>query len=209
MENIEATQNNQECSNCDQHENLSGVTSSLSQVLELVQKLEQEIAKKVEELTQSFNAQLAEKQVLIDKLFSEYDKLQDLKIEESKKDSIDGIIDVHHRIYDRLQYALNNAPDEDDTSRNGYDTFVENLKFDVDYIELIIARKFGMEYFEPKEGDEFDMKMHKAIAIETTEEEELNATVKDVLYGGFKKISDGKLLRIAEVRVWKYEIQKN
>lgn len=61
----------------------------------------------------------------------------------------------------------------------------------------------GIQSFAPEPGEAFDPQMHTASGVETTEEEELDKAVMEVVRQGFRWES-GETIRVAEVRAYRY-----
>lgn len=65
---------------------------------------------------------------------------------------------------------------------------------------------FGVEYYEPEVGDEFNRKLHQQLVGDSVETNnpELNGRIAKVLCGGFTNTDTEKVVRYARVKVYKY-----
>ena len=80
------------------------------------------------------------------------------------------------------------------------------IKSAVDALENRIYNDFGVEYYIPQVGDDFNPKEHQAFEVITTENESNNRKVAKVIYGGFRDLESGKILRPARIACYKYQI---
>lgn len=65
---------------------------------------------------------------------------------------------------------------------------------------------FGVEYYEPEVGEEFNRKLHQQLqgdSVETTNPE-LNGKIAKLICGGFVNVDTEKVVRYARVKVYKY-----
>lgn len=65
---------------------------------------------------------------------------------------------------------------------------------------------FGVEYYEPEVGEDFNRKLHQQLQGDSVETNnpELNAKIAKVICGGFVNIDTEKVVRYARVKVYKY-----
>lgn len=114
-----------------------------------------------------------------------------------------AIMDLHHRFYETYTH-FDSLDNTDADMSKLYNDLMQQFKVAIDAISDRAYNEFGVEYFEPKAGDAFDPKMHQALSIEETSESENNRLIAKVLYGGFKDIDTGKVLRHARIVCYKY-----
>lgn len=67
----------------------------------------------------------------------------------------------------------------------------------------ILARN-GIRIFGAEQEESFDPQLHTAAGVESTEQEELDKTVAEVVRRGFRWES-GEVIRVAEVRVYRFD----
>jgi molecular chaperone GrpE (heat shock protein) len=65
----------------------------------------------------------------------------------------------------------------------------------------VLARN-GVEAFESEWGEAFDSRVHSVAGVETTEDEQLDKTVAEVVRRGFRW-SSGEVIRVVEVRAYR------
>jgi molecular chaperone GrpE (heat shock protein) len=92
--------------------------------------------------------------------------------------------------------------DDMERMRAAGDGSAEDLALVHESLLDVLARN-GVEAFEPEQGEPFDSGAHAAAAAESTEDEQLDRTVAEVVRRGFRWDS-GEVIRVAEVRAYRF-----
>ena len=114
-----------------------------------------------------------------------------------------ALLDLHKRFYETYSHfdRLDNG-DDCDFAKLYRDLLVQ---FDsaVKAIENRIYNDFGVEYYEPKENDEFNPKAHQAFEVIETTDPALHRKVAKIIYGGFRDLDSDKIIRPARIACYK------
>ena len=114
-----------------------------------------------------------------------------------------AMLDLHKRFF--IAYAhFDKLDDNKEDTERLYESLKGEFKSAVDALENSIYNSFGVELFEPVEFDEFNPKEHQSIEVINTDNQELHRKIAKVLYGGFRELDSGKILRTARVSCYKY-----
>lgn len=113
-----------------------------------------------------------------------------------------AMLDLHKRFFDTHAHF-----DHLDNSESDFAKLYENLMIEfksaVMALENRIYNDFGVEYFEPAINEEFDPKIQQPINVIETTDPEQHRKIAQVLYGGFRDIDSGKILRPARIACYK------
>lgn len=113
-----------------------------------------------------------------------------------------AMLDLHKRFYDA--YAHFDQLDNTETDMSAlYQNLMREFNSAISALSNRIYNDFGVEYYEPKEGDEFNPKEQQPIQVIETDDHTLHRKVAKVIYGGFRNIDTGKILRPARVASYK------
>lgn len=116
-----------------------------------------------------------------------------------------ALLDLHKRFFETYSHFDHLDNSEADMSKL-YNDLMGQFKSAVDALENRIYNDFGVEYYIPQVGDDFNPKEHQAFEVITTENESNNRKVAKVIYGGFRDLESGKILRPARIACYKYQI---
>ncbi|BCX14504.1 MAG: hypothetical protein KatS3mg088_187 [Patescibacteria group bacterium] len=142
-------------------------------------KKDEEVAKKVEELT----AQLA-------RALADYDNLQKRVLkekEEMAKSAAKRLIVKFLPVYDMLLAAQKHLEDT-------------GIAITINSFEQVLADE-GVEIIRPKEGDLFDASVCEAVEVEETDDKEKIGKIAEMVLPGFK-FKDGPVIRYCKVKVF-------
>ena len=116
-----------------------------------------------------------------------------------------ALLDLHGRFYGTYTHfdQLDNA--ECDWAEL-YGNLMREFKSAIMALSDRAYNDFGVEYYEPQEGEEFNRKLHQQLqgdSVDTTNPEQ-NGRIAKVLCGGFINVDTEKVVRYARVKVYKY-----
>lgn len=113
-----------------------------------------------------------------------------------------AMLDLHKRFYDTFTHFDKLNENEADKGTL-YSNLMEEFKSAVMALENRIYNDFGVEYFVPVENEEFDPRAHKPIDVVETNNSGQHRKVASVIYGGFRNIDTGNVLRTARITCYK------
>lgn len=141
---------------------------------------DEEVTKKIEDLTEQLARALAD-----------YDNLQKRVLkekEEMAKSAAKRLIVKFLPVYDMLLAAQKHL---DDTG----------IAITINSFEQILADE-GVEIIRPKEGDLFDASICEAVEVEETDNDEKAGKVAEIILPGFR-FKDGSVIRYSKVKVFR------
>lgn len=116
-----------------------------------------------------------------------------------------ALLDLHSRFNSTYTHF-----DQLDNSECNWEELYGNLMKEFKSAIMALSDRayndFGIEYYEPEIGEEFNRKLHQQLqgdSVETTNPE-LNTKIAQVVCGGFINIDTEKVVRYARVKVYKY-----
>ena len=116
-----------------------------------------------------------------------------------------AMLDLHKRFFETNAHFDHLDNSEADMSQL-YSNLMEQFKSAVDALENRIYNDFGVEYYLPQEGDDFNPKQHQAFEVITTGIESYDKKIAKVIYGGFRDIDTERILRPARIACYKYQL---
>lgn len=116
-----------------------------------------------------------------------------------------AMLDLHKRFFETYAHFDHLDNSEADMSQL-YSNLMEQFKSAVDALENRIYNDFGVEYYLPQEGDDFNPKQHQAFEVITTGIETYDKKIAKVIYGGFRDIDTERILRPARIACYKYQL---
>lgn len=116
-----------------------------------------------------------------------------------------AMLDLHKRFFETYAHFDHLDNSEADMSQL-YSNLMEQFKSAVDALENRIYNDFGVEYYLPQEGDDFNPKQHQAFEVVTTGIESYDKKIAKVIYGGFRDIDTQRILRPARIACYKYQL---
>lgn len=116
-----------------------------------------------------------------------------------------AMLDLHKRFFETYAHFDHLDNSEADMSQL-YSNLMEQFKSAVDALENRIYNDFGVEYYLPQEGDDFNPKQHQAFEVVTTGIETYDKKIAKVIYGGFRDIDTERILRPARIACYKYQL---
>ena len=119
-----------------------------------------------------------------------------------------ALLDLHKRFFETYSHFdhLDNNEESDFTQL--YKELLVQFDSAVKAIENRIYNDFGIEYYEPKENDDFNPKAHQAFEIIETDDATLHRKVAKVIYGGFRDLDNDKIIRPARIACYKNNQQE-
>ena len=123
-----------------------------------------------------------------------------------------ALLDLHGRFYSTYAHFDQLDNTECDWAEL-YGNLMREFKSAIMALSDRAYNDFGVEYYEPQEGEEFNRKLHQQLqgdSVDTTNPEQ-NGRIAKVLCGGFINVDTEKVVRYARVKVYKYTevIQNN
>lgn len=116
-----------------------------------------------------------------------------------------AMLDLHKRFFETYAHFDHLDNSEADMSQL-YSNLMEQFKSAVDALENRIYNDFGVEYYLPQEGDDFNPKQHQAFEVVTTGIESYDKKIAKVIYGGFRDLDTERILRPARIACYKYQL---
>lgn len=146
------------------------------------------------------------KDALIRDLHKEMESLKNDFYASLRRPLIKSIIAIHRRMDERQKYMEKSVDAEDADYKALLDETVRNMDFDCTSVLDTLEDEYDLIYFEPIVGDVYNPKEENAVKVEETDNPALGGTVKDVVYGGFREASTGRVWQKANIVV--YRIKK-
>lgn len=116
-----------------------------------------------------------------------------------------AMLDMHKRFFESYAHFDHLDNTEADIAQL-YNDLMGQFKSAIDALEGRIYNDFGIEYYLPQVGEEFNPKIHQAFEITTTGIESNDKKIAKVIYGGFRDIDTERILRPARVACYKYQL---
>ena len=116
-----------------------------------------------------------------------------------------ALLDLHSRFYGTYTYFDKRDNSESDMTIL-YRDLLSEFKSAIMALSDRVYNVFGVEYYEPQVGDEFNRKLHQQLMGDTVETNnpEQNGRIAETVCGGFTNIDTEKVVRYARVKVYKY-----
>lgn len=116
-----------------------------------------------------------------------------------------ALLDLHSRFYGTYTFFDKRDNTEGDMSKL-YADLLSEFKSAIMALSDRVYNDFGVEYYEPQVGDEFNRKLHQQLMGDTVETNnpEQNGRIAETLCGGFTNVDTEKVVRYARVKVFKY-----
>lgn len=146
------------------------------------------------------------KDALIRDLHKEMESLKNDFYASLRRPLIKSIIAIHRRMDERQKYMEKSVDAEGADYKALLDEAVKNMDFDCTSVLDTLEDEYDLIYFEPTVGDAYNPKEENAVKVEETDNPALGGTVKDVVYGGFREASTGRVWQKANIVV--YRIKK-
>lgn len=149
---------------------------------------------------QELKGLISEKEKLLQMNAEMHDELVKLRnglAEEIKKPLLMGIIQIYDRLEDLARVNVN-LP-ETETSALKIVKTLNDIKLNC----LDVLYEFDIEPIEPKAGEAFNPKIHKAIKMIATDDAAKDKTISSVRQVGFINVSNSRMLRVSSVEVYK------
>ena len=144
---------------------------------------------------------LQEKDELIKNLYNEIERLNSNSYENMKRRMVGSIVEIHKRLNDIAEWIHYKAPK--------YEEVVERVYFVKDFVENHLRERYDLEYFQPKEGEIFNLEDTRPVQAVETDEKNKHQTIKEVISGGYRDIRKNATFQDAEVIVWRYKKAEN
>lgn len=145
------------------------------------------------------------KDSIIKDLHHEMERLNGNFFEDIRRPMIKSIIAIHRQLTGRVRSLEKNPAGADVNSEDLYNEFTKNLKFDMTAVGDILEDEYDLEYFEPAIGDLYNPKENNAIRVISTDDEQQDNIIQEVLYGGFKNTNTDRIFLKANVIVNKHK----
>lgn len=116
-----------------------------------------------------------------------------------------AMLDLHKRFFETYAHFDHLDNSEADMTQL-YNDLMTQFKSAVDALENRIYNDFGVEYYLPAVGDDFNPKAHQAFEIITTGDETHDRKIAKVIYGGFRDMDTERILRPARIACYKYQL---
>jgi molecular chaperone GrpE (heat shock protein) len=132
-----------------------------------------------------------------------HDELQKYK-NGLRKEFITPLLKGIMREYDRAVRQYNHYAQWEQCAEQGkhYDNLLKQFQM-LGYALLDMLNDYDVEAFDAKEGDAYSSKIHKILEVVETTEPEKENTIAEVLACGFRDISNDRLMRHVEVKIYK------
>jgi hypothetical protein len=127
-----------------------------------------------------------------------------------RKEMISPLLKFIIREYDRAvqQYEFYRKKNEDEPQG---ELFVKLLKeFNIISLSLLdLLGDYGITPFEAQEGTDYSPSEHKIVKVIEIDVEDFDRKVADFVLCGFKDIETGRLMRQAEINIYKFSNKKS
>lgn len=121
---------------------------------------------------------------------------------EMVKPLLKTIIKIHERNRDTyIHYCKTETSEKVDA----YQLLLKATESNTIAIRDILEDEYDLEYYEPQSGSVYSPKEHSAIKSVPTNDEELAGKIKSCIYGGFRDLKTGKIMKLAIVEVYKLQ----
>ena len=155
---------------------------------------------KMNSTLQEVKGALQEKEKLLQmnvEMHAELVELRNGLVDTIKKPLLMGLIQIYDRLEDLVRF--NNGLPESETAALKMLKTLNDIRLNC----LDVLYEFDVEPVEPKIGDEFNPKEHKAIKIIATESAARDRLIASVRQAGFINVSNSRMLRVGSVEVYK------
>lgn len=155
---------------------------------------------KMNSTLQEVKGALQEKEKLLQmnvEMHAELVELRNGLVDTIKKPLLMGLIQIYDRLEDLVRF--NNGLPESETAALKMLKTLNDIRLNC----LDVLYEFDVEPVEPKIGDEFNPKEHKAIKIIATESAARDRLIASVRQAGFINVSNSRMLRPCSVEVFK------
>ena len=159
------------------------------------------VEKRLEELAAALR-ESAYKDNLIKELHGELQRHRQGMLAEVAKPYLRSVMKIHERLRDTARYY---ARAEVQAEEDAYGRFLRKVESDVLTVQDMLEDDFGVTYFEAEPGGEFVPKEYHALKTVATTDAALAGRVAECLYGGFRSEETGKVVKAAQVTLYKLE----
>ena len=159
------------------------------------------VEKRLEELAAALR-ESAYKDNLIKELHGELQRHRQGMLAEVAKPYLRSVMKIHERLRDTAHYY---ARAEVRAEEDAYGRFLRKVESDVLTVQDMLEDDFGVTYFEAEPGGEFVPKEYHALKTVATTDAALAGRVAECLYGGFRSEETGKVVKAAQVTLYKLE----
>ena len=143
------------------------------------------------------------KDELIRNLHKEMEGLKNDFYASLRRPLIKSIVAIHRRMNERLKYLEMKMEEEGADSKALLDEAIRNMEFDCTTVLDTLEDEHDLVYFEPTAGEAYNPKEENAVQVVETDNPVLGGTVKDIIYGGFKESSTGRVWLKANIAVYR------
>ena len=140
---------------------------------------------------------------LIRNLHKEMEGLKNDFYASLRRPLIKSIVAIHRRMNERLKYLEMKMEEEGADSKALLDEAIRNMEFDCTTVLDTLEDEHDLVYFEPTAGEAYNPKEENAVQVVETDNPVLGGTVKDIIYGGFKESSTGRVWLKANIAVYR------
>ena len=113
-----------------------------------------------------------------------------------------AMLDLHKRFFDTHAH-FDHLDNTEADMQQLYNNLMNEFMSAINALSNRIYNDFGVEYYEPKENDEFNPREQQPINVVETDDPEKHRKIAKVIYGGFRNIDTGKILRPARIACYK------
>ena len=144
----------------------------------------------------------AYKDNLIKELHKELQQHRQGMLSDVAKPYLRSVMKIHERLRDTARYY---ARAEVRTEEDAYGRFLRKVESDVLTVQDMLEDDFGVSYFEAEAGGEFRPKEQHALKTVATTDAALAGRVAECLYGGFRMEETGKVVKAAQITLYKLD----
>ena len=144
----------------------------------------------------------AYKDNLIKELHKELQQHRQGMLADVAKPYLRSVMKIHERLWDTARYY---AREEVRKEADAYARFLRKVESDVVAVQDMLEDDFGVSYFEAEAGGEFRPKEQHALKTVATTDAALAGRVAECLYGGFRMEETGKVVKAAQITLYKMD----
>ena len=144
----------------------------------------------------------AYKDNLIKELHKELQQHRQGMLADVAKPYLRSLMKIHERLWDTAHYY---AREEVRKEADAYARFLRKVESDVVAVQDMLEDDFGVSYFQAEAGGEFRPKEHHALKTVATTDAALSGRVAECLYGGFRMEETGKVVKAAQITLYKMD----
>ena len=144
----------------------------------------------------------AYKDNLIRELHKELQQHRQGMLAEVAKPYLRSVMKIHERLWDTARYY---AREEVRKEADAYARFLRKVESDVVAVQDMLEDDFGVSYFEAEAGGEFRPREQHALKTVATTDAAQAGRVAECLYGGFRMEETGKVVKAAQITLYKLD----